>query len=66
MAENRLTATPAAPEEQVAIEKFMAVIARLEGKTVKDLFAPGSILRITKQEGCYHVAVDVPIDHSVP
>lgn len=66
LTEGRLKATTATAEEQAAIEKLMELMAQLEGKTIEDLYTPGSIVRVTKQEGKYHAAIDVPIDNSVP
>lgn len=66
MTEERFKATTATADEQAAIAKLMELMAQLEGKTIKDLYTPGSIFRVTKQEGKYHAAIDVPIDNSVP
>ncbi|WP_198283225.1 hypothetical protein [Sphingomonas sp. PAMC 26617] len=40
-------------------------MAQLEDKAIEDLYMPGSIVRVTKQEGKYHAAIDVPIYNSV-
>lgn len=65
MTEDRFKATTATPEQVEAIRKFMEVMARLEGKSVEDVYTPGSSVRVTKVEGRYHAAVDVPIDNSI-
>lgn len=66
MSNERFKATTATPEQLEAIERFMKVIAELEGQTIKDVFAPGSTVRVTKHEGSYAAAIDVPIDNSLP
>ncbi|MHA3793056.1 hypothetical protein [Sphingomonas sp. YL-JM2C] len=66
MTEERFKATTATAEELAAITKFMELIAQLEGQTIDDLYKPGSSIRVTKQEGKFHAAIDVPIDNALP
>lgn len=62
MTNDRLVATTATPEEVEIITKFMEIMAKLEGKSLEDLYTPGSSLRVTKIEGKYHAAIDLPAD----
>lgn len=66
MTEERFKATTATPEQVEAIRKFMEVMAQLEGKSVEDVYTPGSSVRVTKVEGRYHAGIDMPIDNSIP
>jgi hypothetical protein len=66
MTNDRFTATTATPEQVEAIRKFMEVMAQLEGKSVENIYTPGSSVRVTKSEGKYHAAIDVPIDNARP
>ena len=66
MTDDRFKMTTATAEEQAAIEKFMELMAHLEGKTIEDLYRPGSKLRVSKMDGKYHAAIDVPIENAVP
>lgn len=61
MSEDRFKATTANPDEKKAIEELMKIMAQLEGKEIHDLYTPGSKLRVERQEGRYHAAIDVPI-----
>lgn len=65
MAQPRLKDTTATPEQVEAIRKLMEVMAELEGKTVEDVYTPGSTVRVTKSEGFYHAAIDVPVASSL-
>lgn len=64
--DKRVTSTTATKEQVEAIRKFMEVMAELEGKSVEDVYTPGSKVRVTKSKGKYHAAIDVPIHNAVP